>query len=459
MKLIDEKYVKQINQVIWKFLWSGKDIKFSRDICHMPRSLGGLGLVDIKILIKVKRINWVIRVLKQIDNQSWSKLIENYLRCLDSQFRVKFFALKVTDSTDLINRAQIPAFYKECLIFFQELCKIAKVSETEEIIWCNNKYLLNMKPVFFQHWSRDGIIRPSHLYTRGFLDPALLVQKLTHKAGFFFEYHTIRKFFPLEQVHTHVESLDIENHEKHDILEYSFKLPDGSQKALKKLTSKDLYNIFLHKKRPTILPKTYWENYAFPGVVFNWESWYRYNFQNPLTPRKVIDFNWKSFYNLIYVESKLRRMNCSDGICKVCLLEIENLEHMLMKCLYRNKIWCLVGKVIQDTFDASFSISKLEVLSGTFPDDLDNKNCFIINMILSMTRYHLYLMRNITKKEEKYISFTECYTRLRYYIKSHIKLLLMSDSTSQEVKDKLGDVLTHLVIILRNGINENEVSF
>ena len=141
MKLIDEKCVKQINQVIWKFLCSGKDVKFSRDICHMPRSLGGLGLVDIKILIKVKRINWIIRVLKQVDNQSWSKLIKNYLRCLDSQFRVKFFALKVTDSTDLINRAQIPAFYKECLIFFQELCKIAKVSETEEIIWCNHKYL------------------------------------------------------------------------------------------------------------------------------------------------------------------------------------------------------------------------------------------------------------------------------------------------------------------------------
>ena len=55
----------------------------------MPRKLGGLGLVDIRILEKVKRINWILRFLKEKDGQDWSKLIENYLRCLDNQYRVK----------------------------------------------------------------------------------------------------------------------------------------------------------------------------------------------------------------------------------------------------------------------------------------------------------------------------------------------------------------------------------
>ena len=456
MKSIDDRYIKQINQVVWKFLWSGKEVKFSRDICYMPKSIGGLGLADLNILIKVKRINWIIRVLKQDDEQSWAKLIENYLRCLDSQFRVKFFALKVTDSIDLINKTRIPLFYKECLKYFQELVRIAKVSEVEELLWCNHKYTVNGKPMTFKHWSRDGILRPSQLYTRGILDPIQILRKLTHKAGFFFEFHTIKKFFPLEQVQDKDE-VDVENHDKQLILEYKFQLPDGSQKALKDLTSKELYNIFLHHKKPPILSKTYWETYAFPGATFNWDSWYKYNFNNRLTPRKVIDFNWKAFYNLIYFESKLRQMNCSDGLCRICHVETENFEHMLISCIYRWKIWKIIEKVIQHSIANGFSISKLEALCGTFPDDLQDDNVSIINMILGMTRYHLYLMRNLTKKEGKHISFTECYIRLRYYLTSHIELLLLSKHTYQDVKDKLSIVRNQICIDMRNGLSEYNV--
>ena len=457
MKMIDDKHVKQINQVIWKFLWSGKDIKFSKDICHMPRSLGGLGLVDVKILIKVRRINWIIRVLKQNVDQSWSKLIENYLRCLDSQFRVKFFALKVTDSSDLIKKACIPEFYKECITHFQELSRIGRVGNQEEIIWCNSKYLLNNKPIAFKHWSREGILRPSHLYTDGSLDPVQIVNKLNHKAGFFFEFHTIRKLFPLNFNQVQADNEDgMEVHEKINILEYMFQLPDGDQKPLKNLTSKDMYNIFLYDKNPTILAKTYWETHAFPGYDFNWASWYRYNFYNQLTPRKINDFNWKVFYNLIYVESKLRRMNYSDGICKVCNRDTENMEHMLLTCSYKRKVWKLIEKVIQHTF-GNFTLSKLEILCGVFPDDPQNDDALMINMVLSITRYHLYLMRNITKNEDKQISFTECYIRLRFYITSHVRLLTISKHTSIDVKCKLEELLNHIAQALRNGIHENSL--
>ena len=75
---------------MWNFLWSGKTFKFSRRICTLPRKLGGLNLVDINIIEKVRRINWVIRMLKEDKGENWSKLVENYLRCLDNQFGIKF---------------------------------------------------------------------------------------------------------------------------------------------------------------------------------------------------------------------------------------------------------------------------------------------------------------------------------------------------------------------------------
>ena len=129
--------------------------------------MGGLDLVDINILEKVRRINWIIRVLKANEWQNWSRLIENYLRCLDNQFSVKWFALKVTDASDLIKKANIPQFYKECILFFQELCRIARINFKEEIIWCNHKFKFNNKPVYIKHWAKNGILRPSHIYKEG----------------------------------------------------------------------------------------------------------------------------------------------------------------------------------------------------------------------------------------------------------------------------------------------------
>ena len=73
----------------------------------MPREKGGLGLIDIDILVKVKRVNWIIRVLKDRSGLNWSKLVENYLRCLDNLSGMELFSLKVTDSTELMKDIRI----------------------------------------------------------------------------------------------------------------------------------------------------------------------------------------------------------------------------------------------------------------------------------------------------------------------------------------------------------------
>ena len=130
----------------------------------MPREKGGLGLIDIDTLIKVKMINWIIRVLKEKQEQNWSKLIENYLRCLDNISGIELFALKVTDSADLLNNVNIPRFYKECITHFQELCGVSQVRPENDIIWCNNKFKFVRKPLQFVHWARSGIVRVADLY-------------------------------------------------------------------------------------------------------------------------------------------------------------------------------------------------------------------------------------------------------------------------------------------------------
>ena len=356
-------------------------------------------------------------------------------------------------------------FYKECLNCFQELSKIARVEGPEEFIWCNHRYQLNNKPIFYKSWSRDGIIRPSHLYDNGILDPVQILNRLTHRAGFFFEFHTMRKIFPLQQEQIGNARM-LENYDKRDILEYLYKMPDGSTKSLECLSSKDIYSIFLHKKSPIDLSKLYWENKFF-GRAINWDSWVIYNLQNKLTPRNVLDFNFRIRNNLINVETRLKRMNYSDGKCTLCKfaqnkgqidrVDSENLEHLLIGCLYKKKVWRLVDTVIRRSFGNNYSITKFEILFGVTNDDLNNDDVSIVSTIIAMSKWHLYLMRNITKKEDKEVTFIECCNKLRYYLSSHLKLLIMTKKVKQDVKNKLQEVLTHITDTIASRINENDI--
>ena len=456
MKTIDKESIKELNDTIWRFLWAGKDVRFNRDICTLPRRLGGLGLVDVNIIIKVKRINWVIRALKDQEGQNWAKLIENYIRCLDNKFDIELFSLKVTDATDLIDKATIPQFYKECLKFFQELLRIAKVSQSEEILWCNHKHTFNGKPLSFGHWSKSGIRKPNQLYNDNNLDRRPLFDRLRYKAGFIFEFQTIKSVFPCRQIENNHDDRAIENDGKQEILEYTVQLPGGLQKSLKDLTSKEIYNVFLHDKDPNILSKAYWEQTAFPGYHFNWEAWFHYNFENKLTPRKCKDQAFKIFHSLLSTESRLKRMSYSNGECRICG-EYENVSHLIWTCSYRIKLWKLLEQLIKKSLLPSFTLNKLEAICGYFVFELDNDEASIINMLLSMVRYHIWLARNATRYEDKIINFIECYVRLRYYIADHIQILIQSKYTKKDIKQKLSNILNDVHIIFRNGINENEI--
>ena len=460
MKTINDEYIKEINNLFWDFLWDGKNRKFSREICYLPRNMGGLNLVNIKIIEKVKRVNWILRFLKDDTSQPWTQLMENYIRCLDQRFAVSLFALKITDAEEVLRATDIPLFYKECLIYFAELLGIARVNLLEEFVWCSKKYRFNNKPINYSHWARKGMLRPSQLYHNGVLNKNKIFDKLTQRAGFCFEFQTIKHMFP-ERDNTFISANDeknLENANKNDILNFIIRIPGRESKTLGKLTSKDIYNIFLHHKTPVNLSKSYWSNYAFPGHDFDWDTWYFYNFQNALTPRKSADYSWKIFYGLVETEATLKRWKKSNGQCKNCQSgAYENIGHLIIDCSYRSKIWTLISNLIQEVFGRTVIISRTEILTGYFKNDLDKNSCSLINMLLAMSRYSIWLSRNLIKHENKNIGFKEFYLSIKHYILSHTQILLLSSKTEDSVKVILEDIRTAVNSVFTNDRDENQI--
>ena len=450
MKHIDRKYINEINKVLWDFLWCNKKCTINRRICLLPRQMGGLGLADLDIIVKVKRVKWIIRVLKDKTGQTWAKLIENYLRCLDNQFGIKFFTLKVDDSSDMLKPSKIPVFYKECIKYFQELCRKAMYRNDgeDEIIWCNDKYRFKGDTLTFSHWAKSGIVYKSQLYQDGNIDEHGIYSKLKHKAGFIFELKTIKSVFPQHaEYHSNHHTTQTVLEDKESILEYKFKVPGAAIKTLQELDSKDIYNIFLLSQDLDIKSKDYWCK-KLRAEELDWEMWFTQNFMNKLLPRKVKDFNWKLFHGLVNTESRLKQMKYSDGTCKMCSTQCtEDILHLLFACGKNKTIWKIIDKIILESFGCVINININEAISGYWnPGNVHSPiDVSLINVLLGICRYHIWKIRNSIKYGNEKINFVQRVKILKFDLKTHVHILLASVNVSKDIKDKLKLVLEQVM--------------
>ena len=70
---VEDKFINEIDKIVWQFLWSERKYAVKRDICTLPRDMGGLGMTDVLALIKAKTIKFILQVLKKSEEE-WTTL-------------------------------------------------------------------------------------------------------------------------------------------------------------------------------------------------------------------------------------------------------------------------------------------------------------------------------------------------------------------------------------------------
>ena len=164
------------------------------------------------------------------------------------------------------------------------------------------------------------------------------------------------------------------------------------------------------------------------------------NFVDEFLPRKIRDFHFKIFHSVLNCESRLKKMKdkkgvpYSNGICKCCGQQEESIEHLLVACQYRLKIWKILQLTIEHFLGYSFSIDSLKIMTGHFEGPEDHNTGLVLNFLLGVTRYHFWLTRNSIKLDKINIPFETCYTKLKHVINNHITLLLSSRTTKPGIK-------------------------
>ena len=154
------------------------------------------------------------------------------------------------------------------------------------------------------------------------------------------------------------------------------------------------------------------------------------NITNQSTPKNCLDFNWKLLHGLVNTEKKLKTMKLSNGICKMCNSNSsEDLTHLLCECEHAKIIWNNLQNVF-DKWGVGLQIDKSHIISGFRPINLTQEANFI-NTILSITRFHIWKIRNKVKYGQENITIHENINSFKYYLTQHLITLEGSNTTRE----------------------------
>jgi len=319
-----ENVIKEVNDIMWYFIWDGKPERVKRTVCMRNVTDGGLGVPNIRALLDACRIKILANIVSD-GLETWKLLPKSFLGILNEPDPMKTIAATIQNREGRV----MPPFYVECLE-----------------AWCS----LNCN---------------KHPKERN-----------------------IRDYFVRDNIDLNID------HNK-----MSVQLKNDIWKPVEKCPRKELYvlrcgTVNISRK------ETEWSN---KYVNIEWNKVYNPD-EKKMCSRKVSEFQWKCINGAVTTGEKLKKMNLTDGVCKMCGCEQETLEHMLVDCDTLNNFWTIVIQMIKKNVP-DFCYKEKHVFVGYTDGDYQTNN--IVNFLQMNAIWQIWKRRCVIMYDERWITEEE----------------------------------------------------
>ena len=434
---IPEKYMQEINKLIWDYLWDGKVNLVERKVCCNSRIDGGMGMINLMEFIENKQVKTVYKII-HTKAEAWNTIGKFYLKILDNKYLQNNFLASCSDLNGLNINNKIPKFYYNNLKAWANMkSKIAPegISQiSSQPLFGNKNIQLNRKPLFLPSFSKSGIKKISDLWDwerKQFINNQQLLRKLVIKTNWIAEITKIKKAIPKQYIEImQGQEPDRTPGVKKQKLYINNKLEICALKInhFKILKPHELKISFLHNiSDPIVRPKSEMKWNTHFQKEISWEKiWENCKNTDIAITSKIEEFHWKSIHKIIYTESKLSLMNRSNGLCHMCNTEIETLTHLFFYCTFSNQLIDMIHANLYNnpvfvTANQIWTIDEEKMILG---DITDNTIATIANTIILTTKWVIWKARNIKKFQNKTTSPLSAYTILKKLLKENISLYI-----------------------------------
>ena len=284
---ITEILIKEINSLIYRFIWKGND-KIKRAALVNDIEDGGLKMLDIQSMILAQRVMVLKRFADKGNTSSWKITLNYFLSQIGGEF-----ILKCNFDTRKLP-IYLPTFYKECLDAWSVLNQSSVLSYGDvvhQVIWNNRNIIVQKLSLFEKHLFSKGIVTIGDLLSdTGIFLKGVKVLNANLSPIEHFKLMSIVDAIPREWRQIIRQGIQ---HPPLHLGDTIYLKMENSEVALSKVSSKLLYNAFKSKKQvPPTAQKKFKEK--FPQFPFDWKKIYALPFTVTIET-KIREFQYKVF--------------------------------------------------------------------------------------------------------------------------------------------------------------------
>ena len=149
----DARMLRELNDILYTFLWGSKVDKIKRNVITQPFDVGGLNMPNILNYIHGLKATWIKRLISTGDT-SWKNIVGQYID-------INKLLSTGQDFIDIVVKNVTNQFWKDVFISWIRLREKTKICSWSEYItqplWYNKRLQIGNKPTFDRDWYDNGI--------------------------------------------------------------------------------------------------------------------------------------------------------------------------------------------------------------------------------------------------------------------------------------------------------------
>ena len=252
--------ISSVTTSLFDFIWRKKPDKIKRQVMYQDIIDGGLRVPNMEVMAKSLKLAWISRFLKAdmlSRKENWKIIPDYFLR----KHGGLNFLLRCNYDKKLINQIDIPAFYKQLLLYFLELKNLYGYSNGQEFILFNNKEIrIENKTIFLKSWFENEILTIQDILNENgkFLSFNEFKQNYNVNCNFLIYFQVINAI-PKHLLEKAKNAQLNKNYFQSDGSNFNFQLSSSISIDLTKMKNKDYYWLFMKKSIQKITGTSKWE--------------------------------------------------------------------------------------------------------------------------------------------------------------------------------------------------------
>ena len=380
--IVPNDIVKQIESLLFNFLWNGTKEKIKRTTLIGHKLNGGIEMLDIETYITSIKLKW-IKALTDKNDANWKAVPRYFFNIFGPDFLIFHFN---SDNNKSLDVSTLPDFYNNILSLWVNAK--SKVLQNEpktffdirkEIIW-GNRFIKNRgKSLIFKKWIDSNLIFVNDIFTKqGLLREDHIYNKLIDKSNWISEINILKKCIPKTWITT------INSHHSKQTTVKTMSCIMFGDVAMKLLKNKHIYDILIKTKFTKPYIHRYWHNH-FNDSDIKWKS--QYEFINTIRDNRVKQFKYKLIHRIFpckEIRFKWKLANTQN--CFLCNT-VESYEHVFIECSTVQMSWTNIHAILREC-GIDKNIKSLEYIILGYK--ISNAKYHMLNQLLTLFGFCIY---------------------------------------------------------------------